>query len=113
METLIRRVNNAGKLITAIVRDPNEQLNKFRWDDQFNPSLDPETAREFHGHTLPQEGEKTAHFGSMCGPHFCSMKITEGARKYAAEHGLTEAEAIESEWRREGKNSWRKAPRFT
>src|SRR6266704_272430 len=68
---------------------------EFRWQDQFNLSLDPETAREFHDETLPQEGAKTAHFCSMCGPHFCSMKITEDVRKYAAEHGLTDAEAIE------------------
>ncbi|HEY2045857.1 MAG TPA: phosphomethylpyrimidine synthase ThiC [Candidatus Udaeobacter sp.] len=69
---------------------------EFRWEDQFNLSLDPETAREFHDETLPQEGAKAAHFCSMCGPHFCSMKITEDVRKYAAEHGLTSAEAIES-----------------
>jgi phosphomethylpyrimidine synthase len=69
---------------------------EFRWEDQFNLSLDPETAREFHDETLPQEGAKTAHFCSMCGPHFCSMKITEDVRKYAAEHGLTDSEAIES-----------------
>jgi phosphomethylpyrimidine synthase len=69
---------------------------EFRWEDQFNLSLDPETAREFHDETLPQEGAKTAHFCSMCGPHFCSMKITEDVRKYATEHGLTDAEAIES-----------------
>src|SRR5213083_2418262 len=69
---------------------------EFRWEDQFNLSLDPETAREFHDETLPAEGAKTAHFCSMCGPHFCSMKITEDVRKYAAEHGLTSEEAIES-----------------
>jgi len=68
---------------------------EFRWEDQFNLSLDPETAREFHDETLPAEGAKTAHFCSMCGPHFCSMKITEDVRKYAAERGLTDAEAIE------------------
>ncbi len=67
---------------------------EFRWEDQFNLSLDPETAREFHDETLPQEGAKSAHFCSMCGPHFCSMKITEDVRKYAAEKGLEEAEAI-------------------
>jgi phosphomethylpyrimidine synthase len=72
-----------------------EQASQFRWEDQFNLSLDPETAREFHDETLPAEGAKTAHFCSMCGPHFCSMKITEDVRKYAAEHGLTDAEAIE------------------
>jgi phosphomethylpyrimidine synthase len=67
---------------------------EFRWEDQFNLGLDPETAREFHDQTLPQEAAKTAHFCSMCGPHFCSMKITEDVRKYAAEHGLTEQEAL-------------------
>ena len=68
---------------------------EFRWEDQFNLSLDPDTAREFHDETLPQDGAKTAHFCSMCGPHFCSMKITEDVRRYAEERGLTDAEAIE------------------
>ncbi len=68
---------------------------EFRWEDQFNLSLDPETAREFHDETLPQEGAKTAHFCSMCGPHFCSMRITEDVRKYAAEQGIREEAAIE------------------
>jgi phosphomethylpyrimidine synthase len=68
---------------------------EFRWEDQFNLGLDPETAREFHDETLPQEAAKTAHFCSMCGPHFCSMKITEDVRKYAAEQGVTEGEAVE------------------
>jgi phosphomethylpyrimidine synthase len=67
---------------------------EFRWEDQFNLGLDPETAREFHDETLPQEGAKSAHFCSMCGPHFCSMKITEDVRKYAAEQGLSEEAAI-------------------
>ncbi len=67
---------------------------EFRWEDQFNLSLDPVTAREFHDETLPQEGAKTAHFCSMCGPHFCSMKITEDVRKYAAEQGIAEDEAL-------------------
>ncbi len=67
---------------------------EFRWEDQFNLSLDPVTAREFHDETLPQEGAKTAHFCSMCGPHFCSMKITEDVRKYAAEQGLAEEDAL-------------------
>ena len=67
---------------------------EFRWEDQFNLSLDPPTAREFHDETLPQEGAKTAHFCSMCGPHFCSMKITEDVRKYAAEQGIGEEEAL-------------------
>src|SRR3989440_11504587 len=69
---------------------------EFLWENQVNLGPDPDTAREFHDETLPQEGAKTAHFCSMCGPHFCSMKITEDVRKYAAEHGLTNAEAIES-----------------
>ena len=67
---------------------------EFRWEDQFNLSLDPTTAREFHDETLPQDGAKTAHFCSMCGPHFCSMKITEDVRKYAAEQGIAEEEAL-------------------
>jgi phosphomethylpyrimidine synthase len=75
---------------------------EFRWEDQFNLSLDPETAREFHDETLPAEGAKTAHFCSMCGPHFCSMRITEDVRKYAAERGLTDAEAIESGMQEKG-----------
>jgi phosphomethylpyrimidine synthase len=68
---------------------------EFRWEDQFNLALDPETAREFHDETLPAEGAKTAHFCSMCGPHFCSMRITEDVRKYAAEQGIAEEAAIE------------------
>jgi phosphomethylpyrimidine synthase len=67
---------------------------EFRWEDQFNLALDPERARGYHDETLPQEGAKTAHFCSMCGPHFCSMKITEDVRKYAAEHGMSEADAL-------------------
>ncbi len=67
---------------------------EFRWEDQFNLSLDPETACEFHDETLPAEGAKTAHFCSMCGPHFCSMKITEDVRKFAAEQGIAEDEAL-------------------
>jgi phosphomethylpyrimidine synthase len=67
---------------------------EFRWEDQFNLSLDPELARSYHDETLPQEGAKTAHFCSMCGPHFCAMKITEDVRKYAAEKGLAEEQAL-------------------
>jgi len=67
---------------------------EFRWEDQFNLALDPETARQFHDETLPQEGAKTAHFCSMCGPHFCSMKITEDVRQFAAEQGIAEEEAL-------------------
>jgi phosphomethylpyrimidine synthase len=69
---------------------------EFRWEDQFNLSLDPETAREFHDETLPQEGAKVAHFCSMCGPHFCSMKITQEVREYAAQQGLDEQAALEA-----------------
>lgn len=67
---------------------------EFRWEDQFNLSLDPVTAREFHDETLPQDGAKSAHFCSMCGPHFCSMKISEDVRKFAADHGLSDEEAL-------------------
>jgi phosphomethylpyrimidine synthase len=69
---------------------------EFRWEDQFNLSLDPDTAREFHDETLPAEGAKLAHFCSMCGPHFCSMKITQDVRDYAAQQGLEEAAALEA-----------------
>jgi phosphomethylpyrimidine synthase len=69
---------------------------EFRWEDQFNLGLDPETARAYHDATLPQEGAKTAHFCSMCGPHFCSMKITEDVRRYAAEQGLSADQALEA-----------------
>jgi phosphomethylpyrimidine synthase len=68
---------------------------EFRWEDQFNLGLDPDTAREMHDETLPQEGAKLAHFCSMCGPHFCSMKITEEVRAYAARAGVSEADALE------------------
>jgi phosphomethylpyrimidine synthase len=69
---------------------------EFRWEDQFNLSLDPETAREFHDETLPAQGAKVAHFCSMCGPHFCSMKITQDVRDYAAKVGVEEQAAIEA-----------------
>jgi phosphomethylpyrimidine synthase len=67
---------------------------EFRWADQFNLGLDPDTAKEFHDETLPQEGAKLAHFCSMCGPHFCSMKITQDVREFAAQQGLAEGEAL-------------------
>ena len=67
---------------------------EFRWQDQFNLSLDPDTAREFHDETLPSENAKVAHFCSMCGPHFCSMKITQDVRKYAHEKGVEEEKAL-------------------
>ncbi|MDP1831122.1 MAG: phosphomethylpyrimidine synthase ThiC [Geothrix sp.] len=67
---------------------------EFRWEDQFNLALDPDTAREFHDETLPAEGAKTAHFCSMCGPHFCSMRISDDVRQYAESHGYNEEEAL-------------------
>ncbi|MFD1143467.1 phosphomethylpyrimidine synthase ThiC [Larkinella insperata] len=68
---------------------------EFRWEDQFNLSLDPDTARSFHDETLPAEGAKIAHFCSMCGPHFCSMKITQDVRAYAEQQGLAEADVLD------------------
>jgi phosphomethylpyrimidine synthase len=67
---------------------------EFRWEDQFNLGLDPEKAKEFHDETLPAEGAKLAHFCSMCGPHFCSMKITQDVRDYALQQGLEEEKAL-------------------
>ncbi|MGZ5039536.1 MAG: phosphomethylpyrimidine synthase ThiC [Usitatibacter sp.] len=67
---------------------------EFRWEDQFNLGLDPDKARQFHDETLPQEGAKLAHFCSMCGPHFCSMKITQDVRDYAAKHGVSAEDAL-------------------
>ena len=76
----------------------DDQLSKarfeFRWVDQFNLGLDPERAQEFHDETLPQEGAKTAHFCSMCGPNFCSMKITQDVRDYAAQQGVSAEDAL-------------------
>jgi phosphomethylpyrimidine synthase len=90
---------------------------EFRWQDQFNLSLDPDTAREFHDETLPAEGAKVAHFCSMCGPHFCSMKITEDVREYAAQRHLDEEAALETglqekaqEFRRNGGEIYRSTP---
>ncbi|PKK14281.1 phosphomethylpyrimidine synthase ThiC [Thermomonospora sp. CIF 1] len=84
----------------------SEARFEFRWEDQFNLSLDPDTARSFHDETLPAAPAKTAHFCSMCGPHFCSMKITQDVRRFARERGLTEEEAL-----REGMRA--KAEEFT
>ncbi|HVB84526.1 MAG TPA: phosphomethylpyrimidine synthase ThiC [Rhodanobacteraceae bacterium] len=67
---------------------------EFRWDDQFNLGLDPDKAQEFHDETLPKDAHKSAHFCSMCGPKFCSMKITQDVREYAAAHGVGEGEAL-------------------
>jgi phosphomethylpyrimidine synthase len=87
---------------------------EFRWEDQFNLGLDPEKAREFHDETLPQEGAKLAHFCSMCGPHFCSMKITQDVRDYAAKIGADGRVALErgmleksEEFRRQGGQIYR------
>ena len=78
----------------------DDELSKarfeFRWEDQFNLALDPDTARSFHDETLPAEPAKTAHFCSMCGPKFCSMRITQDVRKYAEEHGMASVAAIEA-----------------
>jgi phosphomethylpyrimidine synthase len=68
---------------------------EFRWNDQFNLSLDPDTAKRFHDETLPAEGAKLAHFCSMCGPNFCSMKITDDVRAFAKKEGMAEAAALE------------------
>lgn len=68
---------------------------EFRWRDQFNLSLDPERALEYHDETLPAEGAKTAHFCSMCGPKFCSMRISQDIRDYAKENNLDEEKAIQ------------------
>ncbi|GAA3893465.1 phosphomethylpyrimidine synthase ThiC [Saccharothrix violaceirubra] len=82
------------------VQDWDDALSKarfeFRWEDQFNLSLDPDTARSYHDETLPAAPAKTAHFCSMCGPKFCSMKITQDVRRYAEERGLSTVEAIEA-----------------
>jgi phosphomethylpyrimidine synthase len=67
---------------------------EFRWDDQFNLSLDPETARSMHDETLPAQGAKTAHFCSMCGPKFCSMRITQDIRDFAARTGVKDEDAV-------------------
>ncbi|GMV58774.1 MAG: phosphomethylpyrimidine synthase [Betaproteobacteria bacterium] len=89
---------------------------EFRWQDQFNLGLDPDTAREFHDETLPKEAMKTAHFCSMCGPHFCSMKITQDVRDYAHKQGLSAEEALKKgmqekavEFVRDGAEVYRRA----
>ncbi|GAA0894352.1 phosphomethylpyrimidine synthase ThiC [Fulvivirga kasyanovii] len=82
---------------------------EFRWEDQFNLSLDPDTAREFHDETLPAEGAKVAHFCSMCGPHFCSMKITQDVRNYAAEKGLSDEEKALEKGMEEKSKEFKKA----
>jgi phosphomethylpyrimidine synthase len=74
---------------------------EFRWEDQFNLSLDPERAREFHDATMPHESHKVAHFCSMCGPHFCSMKITQDVRDYAKSHGIEDVKVAVDEGMKE------------
>jgi len=69
---------------------------EFRWEDQFNLALDPDTARSFHDETLPAQGAKIAHFCSMCGPKFCSMRITQDVREYARKKGLEAEQALET-----------------
>ena len=102
---------------TAQVRDNalSKARFEFRWEDQFNLGLDPEKAKEFHDETLPQEGAKLAHFCSMCGPHFCSMKITQDVRDYAAKQGMDEAAALakgmeekSAEFKQQGAEVYRK-----
>jgi phosphomethylpyrimidine synthase len=67
---------------------------EFRWEDQFNLGLDPDRARSFHDETLPKDSAKVAHFCSMCGPHFCSMKITQDVREFAEQQGISEQDAL-------------------
>jgi len=88
--------NWAASLASAVERDNalSKARFEFRWKDQFNLSLDPVTARQFHDETLPAEGAKVAHFCSMCGPNFCSMKITQDVRDYAEAHGIGADEAV-------------------
>jgi len=86
---------------------------EFRWEDQFNLSLDPEKAKEFHDETLPQEGAKQAHFCSMCGPHFCSMKITQDVREYAKSKGISEADALNEGMQEKSIEFVKKGQRFT
>jgi phosphomethylpyrimidine synthase len=76
---------------------------EFRWEDQFNLSLDPETAREFHDETLPQDSAKVAHFCSMCGPHFCAMTITQDVREYAQNQGVDGDQALKKGLKEKGK----------
>ncbi|MCH7548331.1 MAG: phosphomethylpyrimidine synthase ThiC, partial [Candidatus Krumholzibacteriota bacterium] len=89
------------------VQERDNALSKarfeFRWEDQFNLALDPETAREYHDETLPKDSMKTAHFCSMCGPHFCSMKITEDVREFARKHGVAEETALDEGMREKAK----------
>jgi phosphomethylpyrimidine synthase len=89
-----RKINVPGSRPDIRVGMRDNALSKvrfeFRWEDQFNLSLDPEKAREFHDATLPKEAHKVAHFCSMCGPGFCSMKITQDVREYARAQDIAE-----------------------
>jgi phosphomethylpyrimidine synthase len=76
---------------------------EFRWEDQFNLSLDPDTAREFHEQTLPQDIARVAHFCSMCGPHFCAMKITQDVRDYAESLGIDTEQALKLKLEQKGR----------
>src|SRR3954471_19171254 len=84
----------------------------FRWQDQFNLSLDPDTARAYHDETMPKDAHKVAHFCSMCGPKFCSMKITQDVRKYAAEQKLSEDEALQSGMKQKPRGLPKAGPEF-
>ena len=108
------------RLWAMVARRRDDALSKarfeFRWEDQFHLGLDPEKAKEFHDETLPKDAHKVAHFCSMCGPHFCSMKITQDVRDYAAEHGVDETAALQAgmeaksrEFREQGAEVYREA----
>src|SRR5262249_522451 len=88
---------------------PSQPRFEFRWGDHSPPPPDPETAREFHDETPPAEGAKLAHFCSMCGPHFCSMKITQDVRDYAAKHGIAEETAAVVQGLRDKAEEFRKS----
>ena len=85
-----------------------ENCFEFRWEDQFNLSLDPETARTYHDETLSHDSFKEARFCSMCGPQFCSMKITQDVREFAEQQGLEETQALEEGLKQKGEE-YRKA----
>jgi len=93
-----------GHPATRILDDALSKARfEFRWEDQFNLSLDPDTARVYHDETLPQETAKMAHFCSMCGPHFCSMNITQDVRDYAASQGINGEEALKRRMEQKGR----------
>ena len=94
IKSLITRTDPVITRTDPVTHAISKARFEFRWEDQFNLSLHPITARSYHDETLPQDGAKTAHFCSMCGPHFCSMKISEDVRQYTAEQGIAEEEAL-------------------